>query len=129
MKTVIVRMMALALMAFSLLAVSCHRQLDDDLTGMAEVIGQGDLIVITDEGDGIFTVLYCKAGDKTFGVLGENPMAVGERFPFADEDYTYAGDFGVTFPDKSDLVVMPIYAKKGSMHYYMYLNLLSSVKE
>lgn len=124
MKNVIVKMMAFALIAFSVLAVSCKRDSGDTPDNMAEVIGRGDLIVITDKGDSNFSVLYCKMADKTFGVVGADPMFDGERFKFSDDGYTYVGDHGVTFSDKPSPVVMPVYAKKGSTLYYVYLELL-----
>lgn len=124
MKSAIVKMMAFALIAFSVLAVSCKRDSGDTPDNMAEVIGHGSLIVDTEETLSNFTVVYCKAADKTFGIVGEDPMFVGEWLKFSDDGYTYVGNHGVTFPDKSDPVVMPVYAKVGSTLYYVYLELL-----
>ena len=124
MKTAIVKVMALALMAFSFLTVSCNKNSNDDVAGMAEVLGRGDLIVVTDVSDSNFTVLYCKAEGKSIGIVGEEPMFDGERFEFSFDDYTYVGDHEVQFSGKPS-VVMQIYAKKSSPHYQLYLELLS----
>lgn len=124
MKTLFVRMMTLVLLASAFLVASCQRPSDENAADMAEVVEHGDLIYVTERGDGSYTVLYCKMDGKTFGIVGEEPMADGERFKFSEDAYTYVGDHGVTFSGKPFPVVMPVYAKKGSIHYYMYLGLL-----